>query len=218
MAPDQQTKAGEGAQGTDPNKPQQAQTANPQPQAQPQEQGGVDSKENWIRWFSKDQFPVERQSDAFPNALSKEDLEKEKTILGIKSCWISRAFNWVAIEPKAPLYTPDNPVSLSLWVWSPNYAYDVFITVRNEQGYFYNLYMGNLSYFGWRNLKMNIPRYVFPTDKHVSSTKLQIVRIRVVSTPGEDSKGFYAYFDLMQVVHGNQTKTYAGNTLSNNRW
>jgi hypothetical protein len=109
-------------------------------------------------------------------------------------------------------------VSLSLWVWSPNYAYDVFITVRNEQGYFYNLYMGNLSYFGWRNLKMNIPRYVFPTDKHVSSTKLQIVRIRVVSTPGEDSKGFYAYFDLMQVVHGNQTKTYAGNTLSNNRW
>lgn len=157
--------------------------------------------EKWIKWIDVSTYSPYKQSVLLPQGIKEKERKDEKTILGIKSSWIKKAANWVSIEPKDPIYTPIDPVAISLWVWGSSYNYTLTLIVENSEGYYYNLYLGNLNYDGWRLLSVDIPSFAYPKKKHNLDTRLKIIRLQVNTNPGADPKGFYTYFDYMQVQH-----------------
>lgn len=177
------------------------------------------SNSEWIKWLNSDNYSPDQKRNVVPSyGMAQVDKTTEKSILGVKGCWSRPGFNWLAVEPKNPLYTPEEPATLSLWVWGANFYYDLYVIVKNSDGYYYTLFLGTLNFYGWRNMRINFPSYVFPKNIHASSTKLQIVRLKVVGSPGEDPDGFYTYFDYMQIGRNIDTSPLSDDALKETQW
>ena len=175
-----------------------------------------DETKTWVNW-------VEATSDDsgfFPDGLPKELRGKqEKTIMGIKGCFDVKGYNWIVVEPKAPIFSRGITKAIDLWVWGSGYNYDLYIIIKNWRGFYYSLWMGNLRYYGWRNLRVEIPHYVSQYTNYVPRIKpLQIVRLKLVAAPSEKPDDFYAYFDYMQVQTDIYEERYNGDGLNKKRW
>ncbi len=171
---------------------------------------------SWISW--KEATP--ETLDILPDGLPREKRGKdEKTIMGAKACFDVKGYNWVVLEPKTPLIANGVTKAIDMWVWSSGYDYDIYLTVKSWKGFFYSLYMGNLSYYGWKNLRAEIPGYISQDTKYVPRVKpIQVVRIKLISSPHEKADGFYIYFDYMQTQTDIYVERYSGDALSTKKW
>jgi hypothetical protein len=139
--------------------------------------------------------------------------------MGVKACFSTQGYNWIVLEPKEKLMSQGISKAIDLWVWGSGFNYDLYIIVKDWRGFYHSLFMGNLEYFGWRNLRVDIPPQISQFTNYVPRIRpLEIVRLKLVASPAEKPDGFYAYFDYMQVQTDIYRERYNGDGLNNKRW
>ena len=104
---------------------------------------------------------------------------------------------------------------LDLWVWGSNLNYYMEAYFRDHQGVVYNLYLGSLSFQGWRNLRTRIPTNI-PQSKRILPrlAGLTFVKFRIWTTPVERVDNFYIYFKQMKVLTDTFESLYDGDELA----
>jgi hypothetical protein len=147
---------------------------------------------------------------------------------GIWGKFDRRGYNWIDIYPvkvgtendgdEAEIFEipiPGRINYLDMWVWGSNLNYYMEAYFRDHQGVVYSLYMGNLAYQGWKNLRTRIPTNI-PQSKRVLPrlAGLTFVKFRIWTTPVERVDNFYVYFKQMKVLTDTFESLFDGDELA----
>jgi hypothetical protein len=156
--------------------------------------------QNWFVMGSKFAtvgFPRLSYAKAWPQSLYGYDVAgKDIRSLGIAMLYDRQEYNWVDIVPgikgsdgkytPTELPLPGRVKMLDLWVWSGNYDYYMEAYVRDFQGVVHTINMGNLSFIGWKNMRVNIPDSVPQSRKYLPKREsLDLVKLRIWTRPTE---------------------------------
>ena len=152
---------------------------------------------------------------------------KDINSLGIWGKFDRRGYNWIDVYPvlagagedgedeifEIPI--PGRINYLDMWVWGSNLNYYLEAYFRDHQGVVYNLYMGNLAFQGWKNLRTRIPTSI-PQSKRILPrlAGLTFVKFRIWTTPVERVDNFYVYFKQMKVLTDTFESLFDGDELA----
>jgi hypothetical protein len=194
--------------------------------------------QNWFvqgSKFSTGDFPHIGYIKGGPTAILGGDQTaiQNARSLGVAMLFDRKEYNWIDIVPG----TKDKPVELPLpgrvkmldiWVWSGNYNYYLEAFVRDYRGVVYTIPMGDLSFVGWKNLRINIPDNIPQGKKYLPRHEaLALVKFRVwtrptevVVTPGSEGgtdvdKAVKFYFNDLKVLTDTFESLFDGDTLTN---
>jgi hypothetical protein len=194
--------------------------------------------QNWFvqgSKFSTSDFPRIGFIKGGPTAILGGDLTAAQNArsLAVAMLFDRKEYNWVDIIPG----TKEKPIELSmpgrvkmidLWVWSGNFSYYLEAFVRDYRGVVYTIPMGDLSFVGWKNLRINIPDNIPQSKKYLPKHEaLSFVKFRVwtrpsevVVIPGFESapdidKAVKFYFNNMKVLTDTFESLFDGDTLTN---
>src|SRR5574344_2553974 len=179
------------------------------------------------RFASKDektgtQYPVMQYFDGIPNSLRPyhKDSDPAAKVLGVKVKYDRKGDNWLEIYPESKTQKDASGVAvkeipfvgtvtqIDFWVWGANYLYYIELLVRDADGRVHVIPAGNLQFYGWRNVVVNVPGYIRQHTKQRSKevNDLTFVGFRIRSDKNEYVDNFVVYFDQLK---------YTTNTLSN---
>jgi len=176
-----------------------------------------------------EKFPKITKVEAWPMALfglNKSNLNI--TSLGVWGKFDRRGYNWIDVYPAVPgtgqngedpepfeIPLPGRVQYLDMWVWGSNLNYYLEAFVRDYQGVVHTLYLGNLAYQGWRNLRVKIPNSI-PQYKRVLPryAGLTFVKFRIWTTPVERVDNFYVYFNQLKVLTDTFESMFDGDDLA----
>ena len=193
--------------------------------------------------IESDFFPKVESKDGWPMALFKTNKDNRPLkILGIWGKFKRMGYNWIDIYPTLKSegestgpYEIPLPVRirfLDMWVWGSSRNYYVEAYLRDQQGIVHTVYLGNLGYQGWKNLRVPIPSGVpqrrriilDPTATNMTSAAdrnniyLKFVKFRIWTTPGEEVANMYVYFDQFKVLTDTFESLFDGDELSDPDW
>ncbi len=195
--------------------------------------------QNWFvlgSKFSTGDFPRIGFIKGGPTAILGDDptAAQNARSLSVAMLFDRKEYNWIDIIPG----TKDNPVELplpgrvkmlDLWVWSGNFNYYLEAFVRDYRGIVYTIPMGDLTFVGWKNLRINIPDNIPQSKKYLPRREgLTLVKFRiwtrpneVVVIPGTEAasdpldKAVKFNFNTIKVLTDTFESLFDGNTLSN---
>jgi len=174
-------------------------------------------------------FPKLTTVPAWPQALygvNRDNLDLQS--LGLWGKFDRRGYNWVDLYPIVPgsdqsedgpepfeIPMPGKIQYLDMWVWGSNLNYYIEAHFRDHLGIVHPLYMGNLAYQGWKNLRLRIPNNI-PQSKRILPlyAGLTFVKFRIWTTPMERVDNFYIYFNQMKVLTDIFDPLFDGNDLA----
>jgi hypothetical protein len=129
---------------------------------------------------------------------------------GIHGRFDRRGYNWIDIYPvladgdgETPfeIPIPGRVNSLDMWVWGSNLNFYIEIYVRDHQGVVHILRLGDISYAGWRDLRVNIPSNIQQSKRILPRyAGLTFVKFRIWSQPVENVGDFYIYFKQFKAL------------------
>jgi hypothetical protein len=170
---------------------------------------------------TEDTYPRLTYVEAYPIALFGYNREgKVIKSLGIHGKFDRRGYNWIDVYPvkegepfEIPM--PGRTKYLDLWVWGSNLNFYVEAYVRDYQGVVHNIRLGDISYTGWKNLRVNIPNHV-PQAKRIQPNlaSLSFVKFRIWTRPTERVDDFYVYFKQFKVVTDTFESLFDGDELA----
>jgi hypothetical protein len=153
--------------------------------------------------------------------------------LGVAMLFDRKEYNWVDIVPgtkdkPTELPMPGRVKMIDMWVWSGNFNYYLEAFVRDFRGVVYTIPMGDLSFVGWKNLRINIPDNVSQSKKYLPKREgLTLVKFRiwtrpteVVVVPGSEGadnveRAVKFYFNNIKVLTDTFESLFDGDTLTN---
>jgi hypothetical protein len=195
---------------------------------------GVRQNFRWIVRGSKfitDGFPQFAWVETYPDALYNRNNPVPPGVtpraLGVEAAFDRPGYNYLEFIPVEdepdedgePVPTgipiPGIVKNLDFWVWGSNFEYYVEIHLQDYRGISHVLYVDDINYRGWRNLTVNIPSAIPQTVEYVPSRKgLELVKIVLWTTPGENVSGFYVYLDQIKVFTDVFLQPFDGEVLS----
>lgn len=144
--------------------------------------------------------------------LRKRDVKIAKPLkssaksLGINVSWSRQGYNWIDIHlaKSHPLYDkpfPGKAKRLDLWVWGANYDYMLYVTLENVDGFTYDLLVGNLKFYGWKKMSVDIPPRLMVKKRHLAKevNGLRFRRFRVYSSPLERVDRYSLFIDYVRI-------------------
>ena len=152
--------------------------------------------------------------DYVPNGLGDNKSASKKS-LGFHGAFTRKGYNSIDISPKKPKGPfPGQVDSIDMWVWGGNFSYNLEIHVRDYSDYNYQLPMGSLMYYGWRNLTVKIPNTI-PQDEPYAPRKkgLTFIKFRTYSDPHERKDRFHCFFDFFKIVTDTYRDQYDGHEI-----
>ena len=178
---------------------------------------------------NNEDFPKMTRVPAWPMALygtNRNNLDIQS--LGIWGKFDRRGYNWVDIYPVVPgtggdgedpepfeIPIPGRIQSMDMWVWGSNLNYYMEAYFRDYQGVVHSLYMGNLAYQGWRNLRLKIPTNIHQSKRILPRLAgLTFVKFRIWTTPVERVDDFYVYFNQLKVLTDTFESLFDGDDLA----
>ena len=190
-----------------------------------------------------DYFPKLGHFEIWPLALHRNNREnKEIRSLGIWGKFKRMGYNWMDIYPTLKsegddagpyeIPIPGHVKFLDLWVWGSNLNYYLEAYLRDEQGVMHTIYLGNLYYQGWKNLRAQIPTSIpqrrriilDPASANTLSTAeknsiyLKFVKFRIWTTPREQVGNFYIYFNQFRVLTDTFEIIFDGDEMTDPDW
>ena len=190
-----------------------------------------------------DFYPKLSFFDVWPMALYRNNREqKEIKSFGIWGKFKRMGYNWVDIYPtlksqgddaepyEIPL--PGHIRFIDMWVWGSNLNYYMEAYIRDEQGVIHTIYLGNLYFQGWKNLRVAIPTNV-PQRRRIildpasaatlstadrNSIYLKLVKFRIWTTPREEVANFYIYFHQFRVMTDVYERIFDGDEMTDPDW
>ncbi len=101
-----------------------------------------------------------------------------------------------------------------VYVWGGNFNYDLEAHFQDYKGNDFILPISNLSYKGWKNLKITIPIALRQTRHKIPNTQpLKFLRFKVISDPYEDPSEFYMYIDYFHAIVDTYEQSFFGEEL-----
>jgi len=102
-----------------------------------------------------------------------------------------------------------------MWVWGSNLKYYIEVYLRDYRGVVHTLKLGDISYTGWRNLKVNVPNTI-PQSRRIlpSYASLNFVKFRIWTQPVEKVDNFYIYFKQFKIFTDVFESLFDGNDLA----
>ncbi|HTX72921.1 MAG TPA: flagellar filament outer layer protein FlaA [Rectinemataceae bacterium] len=195
--------------------------------------------QNWFAIgskFSTGDFPHYGFISGGPQAVLGSDPQaaKDAKSLGIAMLFDRKEYNWVDIIPG----TKDKPTEIPLpgrvkmidmWVWSGDFDYYLEAYVRDYKGIVYTIPMGDLSFAGWKDLRINIPDSVPQAKTYLPRKQsLTLVKFRIWTRPTEAvvvpglptdatdlDKAVKFYFYDIKVLTDTFETLFDGDTLTN---
>ena len=132
----------------------------------------------------------QRRPDSHSRRRSDRRAQNAKS-LSVAMLFDRKEYNWIDIIPG----TKDKPIELplpgrvkmlDLWVWSGNFNYYLEAFVRDYRGIVYTIPMGDLTFVGWKNLRINIPDNIPQSKKYLPRREgLTLVKFRIWTRPNE---------------------------------
>ncbi|MDR2552439.1 MAG: flagellar filament outer layer protein FlaA [Treponema sp.] len=193
--------------------------------------------------LENDFFPKLEYFDIWPMALFKTNREgRALKSLGIWGRFKRMGYNWIDIYPtlksegeEAQPYEipiPGRVRYLDMWVWGSKLNYYLEAYLRDEKGVVHSIYIGNLGFQGWKNLRAVVPNGVpqvrriipDPVTANMLSTEernaiyLKFIKFRIWTTPREEVGNFYVYFDHFKVLTDTFESLFDGDELTDPEW
>jgi hypothetical protein len=190
-----------------------------------------------------DFFPKIDHKVGWPMALFRNNRDgKDLKILGIWGKFKRMGYNWIDIYPTLKsegeeagpfeIPIPGRVRYLDMWVWGSSLNYYLEAYIRDQQGVIHTIYLGNLGYQGWKNLRAMVPTSIVqrrriildPKTSNMTATEdrnsiyLKFVKFRVWTTPNEAVGNFYVYFDQFKVLSDTFESLYDGDELTDPDW
>lgn len=139
---------------------------------------------------------TEAPADATPEQIIYEDLGSGKK-------WISK-----------PLDLPGRVGYIGLWAWGSNHKYYLELHLRDYRGVDHVVKMGDLNFFGWKNLRIGVPSIVPQAAQYVPRFRnMQITKFALWTRPQEKVDDFYFYLDHLKVLTNLFESRYDGDDL-----
>ncbi|MDR1930712.1 MAG: flagellar filament outer layer protein FlaA [Treponema sp.] len=190
-----------------------------------------------------DFFPKINFFETWPMALFRNNKDNRPLhSLGIWGKFKRTGYNWIDIYPtlksqgeEAGPYEipiPGRVRYLDMWVWGSNLNYYVDAYLRDQQGVVHKIYLGNIAYQGWKNIRAVVPtnipqhRQIIPdalmssllTPEERNVVYLKFVKFRIWTTPQEEVGNFYIYFDQFKVLTDTFESLFDGDELTDPDW
>jgi hypothetical protein len=172
-----------------------------------------------------DSFPKLSYVPSWPMALFGTNREgKDLKSIGIWGRFDRRGYNWVDLYPVTgegddaepfEIPIPGRMSYLDMWVWGANLNYYIEAYIRDYQGVVHNIYVGNIGFTGWKNMRVRIPNNI-PQSKRILPrlASLSFVKFRIWTTPLERVDNFYVYIDHFKVLTDTFESLYDGDELA----
>jgi hypothetical protein len=193
--------------------------------------------------YEYDFFPKVDHKVGWPMALFRSNRDgKDLKILGLWGKFKRMGYNWIDLYPtlkddgdEAEPYEipiPGRVRYLDMWVWGSNLNYYLEAYIRDQQGVIHTIYLGNLAYQGWKNLRALVPAYIpqrrriilDPKTSNMTSPEernniyLKFVKFRIWTTPAEEVGNFYVYLDQFKVLTDTFESLFDGDELTDPDW
>ncbi|MDR1971554.1 MAG: flagellar filament outer layer protein FlaA [Treponema sp.] len=176
--------------------------------------------------FSNEGYPKLNTVPAWPQALFGANRQgNDYRVLGILGNFLREGYNWIDVYPVAPnadgeeapfeIPLPGRVQNLDMWIWGSNYNFYVDAYVRDYQGIVHVLRMGDLSYKGWKNLRVAVPSRIRQAKRILPNyAGLDFVKFRIWTRPNEILGDFYIYLDHFKVLSDTFESFYDGDDLA----
>jgi hypothetical protein len=168
-------------------------------------------------------YPVIAYVNAYPMAAFGVNPEGGENIksLGIHGRFDRPGYNWMDIYPTdsdgnpAEIPVPGRVRSIDMWVWGANLKCYIEIFLRDYQGVVHVLKLGDISYPGWKNLRVNVPN-IIPQSKRIlpSYAGLSFIKFRIWTMPTEGVNNLFIYFKQLKVLTDTYEALFDGNSLA----
>jgi len=176
-----------------------------------------------------EQFPKLTRVEAWPVALfgvNRNNLDLHS--LGLWGKFDRRGYNWIDLYPSVPgsaqngidpepfeIPMPGRIQSLDMWVWGSNLNYYMEAYFRDYQGVVHAVYLGDLAFQGWKNLRVKIPNSIAQSKRVLPIyAGLSFVKFRIWTTPAERVDNFYIYFNQLKVLTDTFESNFDGDDLA----
>ena len=172
-------------------------------------------------------YPVLAYIDAWPTAAfgyNRSPDSPQLRSLGLHGKFDRQSYNWIDLYPvltddpegkpyEIPL--PGRIQNFDMWVWGSNLRFYIELYIRDYQGVVHCLKLGDISYTGWQNLKVNVPTNIRQSRRILPSfAGLHFVKFRIWTQPTERVDNFYIYFKQLKVLTDVFESFFDGNDLA----
>jgi len=104
---------------------------------------------------------------------------------------------------------------MDMWVWGSNLNYYIEAYFRDYEGVVHTLYMGDIAYTGWRNLRVRIPPNIRQSRRILPRfAGLSFVKFRIWTGPMERVDNFYVYFNQFKILTDTFETYFDGDDLA----
>jgi len=170
-------------------------------------------------------YPILTYVDAWPVAVFGYNRTGDASLksFGIHGRFDRKGYNWIDIYP-ALKDKPDEPFEIpipgrvrnfDMWVWGANLKYYIEIYVRDYRGVVYGFKLGDISYIGWKNLQVDLPKNIVQSRRTLPAyAGLHFVKFRVWTQPVERVDDFYIYFKQFKILTDMFDPLFDGNDLA----
>lgn len=157
------------------------------------------------RPVDRDGNPINEQGD--PGEFSDEFVDengftrRNDYVLGVKTYFSDRGFDRVEVFPPNEYIIRGKARELKVWVLGRKQRHDLYVKLRDYRGRIHKLKMGNLDFWGWRELTVIIPGWLPQSSSYaLLDQNLQFVSFFAVSDRFERPGTFYFYLDQFRVI------------------
>ncbi|MCL2478790.1 MAG: flagellar filament outer layer protein FlaA [Treponema sp.] len=173
--------------------------------------------------IDNESFPKLSYVPSWPLAFYGTNREgKDIQSLGIWGKFDRRGYNWIDIYPVSgdnndpfEIPIPGRVSYLDLWIWGSNLQYYIEVYLRDYQGVVHNLYLGNLAFQGWKNLRVQVPTSIPQSRRTLPRVGgLSFVKFRIWTTPMERVDNFYIYLNQFKVLTDTFNSMFDGDELA----
>lgn len=135
----------------------------------------------------------------------KED--EDTMVYGVKVEFFRRGKNSFTIKSGRPIPIEGTAKTISMWVCGRNQDHEMYALVQDYFGHYFELYMGNLGFAGWKKLTCVVPPS--PDGEHgiVQSSAyygdkpgLRLLGFRIDCNPMKARGTYYLYLDDIRAV------------------
>ncbi|WP_043923350.1 flagellar filament outer layer protein FlaA [Leadbettera azotonutricia] len=172
-----------------------------------------------------DAFPKLTYVPSWPMAVFGANRDgKDLKSIGIWGKFDRRGYNWVDLYPATgegddqeafEIPIPGRISYLDMWVWGANLNYYLEAYVRDYNGVVHNIYVGNIGFQGWKNMRVAVPNNIRQSKRILPRLAgLTFVKFRIWTTPLERVDNFYVYIDQFKVLTDTFESLYDGDELA----
>jgi hypothetical protein len=178
------------------------------------------NEKNWqvsASRFTADGFPqLKTGIEGAPIALTSAYAEGEnKFVLGVRAAFTRKGYNSIWIYPEEEIVIPGHARKIDLWVWGGNYYYNLEAHLRDYRGIVHRVQLGSLHFMGWKNMSVEIPRWIPQFVRYLPMEKpLTLVRLVIWTEPVERVDDYIIYIDHLKVLTDVYKRRFDGDILA----